>query len=114
MLTLVRLLAWTVALGLIVVTLSPIEDRPVITSPNLERAAAYGLFGFLLALSYPKRWMLALVACVVLAGTLEAAQGLTVSRHGRVFDFLVKGSAAVIGALAAHAFHLLLRRRATL
>lgn len=112
MLTLVRLLAWTVALGLVVVTLSPIEDRPVVTSPHLERAAAYGLFGFLLALSYPKRWMLALVACVVLAGTLEAAQGLTASRHGRVFDFLVKGGAAVVGALAAHAFYLLLRRRA--
>ncbi len=112
MLTLVRLLAWTVALGLVVVTLSPIEARPVLTSPNIERAGAYALFGFLLALSYPRRWGLAVVAAVVLAGALEAAQGLTVSRHGRVFDFLVKGGAATIGGLAAQAVHLLLARRA--
>ncbi|MEH3116827.1 MAG: hypothetical protein PGN25_04270 [Methylorubrum populi] len=112
MLTLVRLMAWIVALGLVVVTLSPIEARPVLASPNLERAGAYMLFGFLLALSYPRRWGLALTVAVVLAGTLEAAQGLTASRHGRVFDFLVKGGGAVIGGMAAHALHLLLARRA--
>ncbi|GJE83662.1 hypothetical protein [Methylorubrum thiocyanatum] len=112
MLTLVRLMAWTVAIGLVVVTLSPLEARPVVASANLERAGAYALFGFLLALSYPRRWVLALLAAVVLAGTLEAAQGLTASRHGRVVDFLVKGGAALIGGLAAQTLHLLLARRA--
>ena len=43
---------------------------------------------------------------------LEAAQGLTASRHGRVVDFLVKGGAALIGGLAAQTLHLLLARRA--
>ncbi|MFD6316997.1 hypothetical protein E8E01_14735 [Methylorubrum populi] len=112
MLTFVRLMAWTVAIGLVVVTLSPLEARPVVASANLERAGAYALFGFLLALSYPRRWVLALLAAVVLAGTLEAAQGLTASRHGRVVDFLVKGGAALIGGLAAQTLHLLLARRA--
>lgn len=112
MLKLVRLTAWIVAIGLVVVTLSPIEDRPVLAAPNVERAGAYALFGFLLALSYPRRWAVALAAAVVLAGVLEAAQGLTASRHGRVFDFMVKGGAAVIGGLAAHVLHLLLTRRA--
>lgn len=111
MLKLVRLMAWVVAIGLVAVTLSPLEARPVLTSPNLERAGAYALFGFLLALSYPRRWGLALIAAVALAGCLEAAQGLTASRHGRVIDFLVKGGAAMIGALAAQGLHLLLARR---
>lgn len=111
MLTLVRLMAWIVALGLVAVTLSPLEARPVVTSPNLERAGAYALFGFLLVLSYPRRWGWALVAAVALAGGLEAAQGLTASRHGRVGDFLVKGGAAIVGALAAQALHRLLARR---
>ncbi|CAO4165196.1 hypothetical protein [Methylorubrum populi] len=111
MLTVIRLMAWIVALGLVAVTLSPIEARPVLTSPNLERAGAYGLFGFLLVLSYTRRWGLALVAAIVLAGALEAAQGLTVSRHGRLFDFLVKGSAAVAGGLCAQALHWVFARR---
>lgn len=111
MLTLVRLLAWIVAIGLVAVTLSPLEARPVLASPNLERAGAYALFGFLLALSYPRRWGLALLAAVALAGALEAAQGLTASRHGRVVDFMVKGGAAMIGGLVAQGLHLLLARR---
>jgi len=112
MLTLVRLMAWIVAIGLVAVTLSPLEARPVLASPTLERAGAYALFGFLLVLSYPRRWGWALVAAVALAGGLEAAQGLTVSRHGRLIDFLVKGGAAVAGGLAAQGMHLLLARRA--
>ena len=113
MLTLVRLTAWTVAAGLVFVTLAPIENRPVLfASPHLERAAAYGVFGFLLALSYPRRWVLAVAAGVVFAGILEAAQGLTASRHGRFFDFSVKGTAAVLGGLGAHVLHILLARRA--
>ena len=55
--------------------------------------------------------LLLVLAAVALAGCLEAAQGLTASRHGRVIDFLVKGGAAMIGALAAQGLHLLLARR---
>ena len=50
MLTLVRLMAWVVAIGLVAVTLSPLEARPVLAPPTLERAGAYALFGFLLTL----------------------------------------------------------------
>lgn len=111
MLTLVRLAAWIVAAILVFVTLSPIEARPVIASPHLERAAAYALFGFLLALSYPRQWRLAMVASVAMAGLLELAQGLTASRHGQLFDFSVKGTAAVLGVIAAQVLHAVLARR---
>lgn len=112
MLTLVRIATWIVAAILVFVTLSPIEARPVVASPHLERAIAYATFGFLLALSYPRRWWLAMVASVALAGLLELAQGLTASRHGRVFDFTVKGTAAILGVIAAQALYALLSRRA--
>jgi hypothetical protein len=111
MLILVRFAAWTVAAILVFVTLSPIEARPVIASPHLERAIAYALFGFLLATSYPRRWLLAMVGSVAMAGLLEIAQGLTVSRHGRMFDFSVKGTAAVLGVIAAHVLYTMLSRR---
>ncbi|WP_232629194.1 hypothetical protein [Methylobacterium sp. Leaf118] len=112
MLTVVRSAAWIVTAILVFVTLSPIEARPVVASPHLERAAAYGLFGFLLVLSYPRHWKSALLAGVALAGLLELAQGLTASRHGRVFDFSVKGTAAVLGGLGARAVHAVLALRA--
>jgi hypothetical protein len=112
MLTLVRIAAWIVAAVLVFVTLSPIEARPVVASPHLERAAAYAVFGFLLVLSYPRRWWLAMTASVAMAGLLELAQGLTASRHGRLFDFSVKGSAAILGVVAAQVLHALLARRA--
>jgi len=73
----------------------------VVESANLERAMAYALMGFMLALAYPRHWLWALAAGVALAGLLEAAQGLTASRHGRVADFLVKAVAASLGALVA-------------
>lgn len=111
MLTLVRFAAWIVAAILVFVTLSPIEARPVIASPHLERAAAYALFGFLLALSYPRHRWLVVTASVAMAGILELAQGLTASRHGRVFDFSVKGTAAIMGVIAAQVLYALLARR---
>lgn len=112
MLTLVRIAAWIVAAILVFVTLSPIEARPIVASPHLERAIAYALFGFLLALSYPRRWWLAMVGSVAMAGFLELAQGLTMSRHGRMFDFSVKGTAAIMGVIAAQGVYALLARRA--
>jgi len=102
MLKLARLTAWILVAALVFVTLAPIGMRPVVVeSANLERAMAYALMGFMLALAYPRHWLWALAAGVALAGLLEAAQGLTASRHGRVADFLVKAVAASLGALGA-------------
>lgn len=104
MLIFARLTAWILVAALVFVTLAPIGMRPVLVeSANLERAVAYALMGLMLTLAYPRHWLWALVAGVVLAGVLEAAQGLTASRHGRVLDFSVKAVAACVGALAAQA-----------
>ena len=99
---LARLLAWSLVAALVVVTLAPIGFRPVVAeSANLERALAYGLLGFLMALAYPRRWLLAFAVGVAIAAGLEAGQVLTESRHGRVPDFLVKAIASGFGVLAA-------------
>ncbi|MGU3537817.1 VanZ family protein [Methylobacterium sp. A54F] len=105
-----RLSAWSVAAGLVLVTLAPIGWRPVVAGATVERAAAYALLGLLLALAYPRRWRLAVALVVAYAGVLELGQMLTETRHARLSDFLVKAGAAVVGALLAVA---LTRRRAT-
>ena len=103
MVTLARWTAWILVAVLVFVTLAPIDLRPVMTeSANVERAAAYGLLGFLFTLAYPKHRVLALIAVAVVAGMLELGQLLTLTRHGRLPDFLVKTFAGAVGAVLAY------------
>lgn len=93
-----RLLAWLLLAGLIFVTLSPIDLRPVSALPTqLERAIALALVGFVFALAYPRR--IILVAAIVLGATalLELLQLLSPSRHGRLIDVAVKTVGAAVG-----------------
>lgn len=86
-----RVVAWLLLAGLIFVTLSPIDLRPISPLPvQLERAAALALIGFVFAIAYPRRILL--VALVVLGATvgLELLQLIQPSRHGRVIDAAVK------------------------
>jgi VanZ family protein len=77
--------------GLIFVTLSPINLRPISPLPTqLERAIALAVVGFAFALAYPRHlWV---VALLVLGSTvlLEFLQLVQPSRHGRVIDVMVK------------------------
>ena len=104
MLRLGRLLPEPKGPGLIFVTLSPINLRPISPLPTqLERAIALAIVGCAFALAYPKR--LAVVVVLVLGSTLllELLQVLSPSRHGRVIDVVVKlaggGFGIVVGTL---------------
>lgn len=92
-----RILAWLLLGGLIFVTLSPINLRPISPLPTqMERAIALAVVGFVFALAYPRH--LLVVAILVLGATalLELMQLLQPSRHGRVVDVTVK----LVGAIA--------------
>ncbi len=93
-----RWLAWLLVLAVAVVTLAPIELRPVTAAPaNWERLAAFVAMGALFCLGYPRhRWrMVGLV--VALAGLLEVLQHVSPSRHGRLPDGMVKAAGALLG-----------------
>jgi hypothetical protein len=90
--------AWLLLAGLVFVTLSPVDMRPISPLPTqLERAIALAVVGFVFALAYPRR--LALVATLVLGATvaLEALQLMTPSRHGGWADVAVKLIGGTIG-----------------
>lgn len=96
--TALRVLAWLLLAGLIFVTLSPIDLRPVSPLPTqVERAAALMVVGFAFAVAYPRHILL--VAALVLCSTalLELLQLLTPSRHGRLADFAIKLAGAAVG-----------------
>ena len=109
--TALRLLAWLLLAGLIFVTLSPINLRPVSPLPTqLERAIALAVVGFVFAVAYPRQlWVIALV---VLGTTvlLEILQLAAPSRHGRVVDVAVKLVGACFGLLAGLLFSRLTRK----
>jgi hypothetical protein len=96
--TVLKTLAWLLLAGLIFVTLSPINLRPISPLPTqVERAIALAIVGFAFAIAYPRH--IILVACLVFVSTvaLELLQLATPSRHGRVLDAVVKLSGGGIG-----------------
>jgi hypothetical protein len=98
------------ALGFVVfATLSPIDARPSLTSPHLEHFAAFALIGLAFALAYPSRVLLVFVIVVGAALGLEALQLLTLDRHGRAADALVKALGGISGICVGQMASFLLR-----
>jgi drug/metabolite transporter (DMT)-like permease len=97
-----RWLSWMLVLAIAVVTLAPIELRPVTAaSANWERSAAFMALGALFCLGYPRhRWRIVGLV-IALAGLLELLQHMSPSRHGRLPDGLVKAAGALLGVALA-------------
>jgi hypothetical protein len=107
-----RIVAWLLLAGLVVVTIGPIGWRPVSPLPTqLERALALSIIGFVFAVAYPRH--IVLIAVLVLGTTaiLEPLQVFEPSRHGRIVDALVKLVGACVGLAAGYIFNLLRRPR---
>jgi len=101
--------AWLALAFVVVVTLSPIEARPSLASPHLERFIAFALIGLAFALAYPNRILLVVVVVVGAAFSLEALQLLTPGRHARAADALVKSLGGISGICAGQLVYFLIR-----
>lgn len=95
-------LAWLVLVGLAAATLVPIELRPHSGfSPQVERFLAFALAGCCLALAYPRRPLLMVLAILLTVLGLELAQFLAATRHPGFRDALAKlaggGAGLILG-----------------
>lgn len=99
-----RITALALLAIIIFATLSPIQMRPHMAEANVERALAYVLLGFALALGFPNRLYQALIFVVVTAGMLELLQVIDPGRHAHLADALVKASAGAIGIVVGQLF----------
>lgn len=100
-----RILAWLLLIGLIVVTVGPIGWRPVSPLPTqIERALALMIVGFVFALAYPRHIVLITVLVLGTTAILEPLQIFEPSRHGRLVDALVKLLGGCIGLGAGYLF----------
>ncbi len=108
-----RVLAWLLLVGLVFVTLAPINLRPTTPAPTqVERIVALAVLGLVFALAYPRH--IFLVALIVLGSTilLELLQLVSPSRHGRVIDVIAKLIGGGLGIGAGWLVTWLRRRRA--
>ena len=101
---LIAVAAWGALAFIVYATLSPIRDRPTLSSSaSLEHVAAFAVLGILFCLAYPRHTML--VCLVVFGGAvlLEVLQLLTPDRHGRIPDALEKVLGGAMGIMAGRA-----------
>lgn len=100
---LLKIAAWLLLLGLVVVTAGPIEWRPISPLPvQLERATALMIIGFVFALAYPRHFVLVAILLVGATALLELTQVLEPSRHGRWLDFGVKAFGGIVGLMIGY------------
>lgn len=103
-----RLAAWLVLALILIVTISPIQFRPITGEPaDVERFFAFFLVGFLFALAYPRQWIAVLLLTVGCAGMFELLQLLAPGRHGEFADFIFKAIGATSGSFIGRGLSLL-------
>src|ERR1700745_1167278 len=95
--------AWACLVFIVYATLSPIQARPKVSSPDLEHIAAFAVTGVLFCLAYPRQ--IVRVSLVVLGSALllEYLQTLTPDRHGTLLDASEKVFGGTLGIFAARA-----------
>jgi VanZ family protein len=101
--TLVRVLAWILLIGLVVLTVVPASDRPVTgIQHDLEHFLAFALVACLFAVGYPTR-PLGLALCgTAFTLMIELIQIPLPTRHARLEDFVFDTLAAWIGIGLIH------------
>src|ERR1700723_1807519 len=91
------LLAWSLAIGLILVTWGPQALRPRIAHPTIERFGAYFLTAAIFVAAYPKRALTIALATVAFAVALEFGQFIAPGRDPRISDAVVKSLGGLCG-----------------
>jgi len=85
-----RVVAWIVAIGLIITSIVPAPLRPGTgASHNFEHFGSFLLAGIIWCLAYSGRLLLWLGTMVIFAGSVELLQILVPGRHARFSDFVV-------------------------
>jgi VanZ family protein len=101
---LIAIPAWLLLCFIAYATLSPICDRPTLsTSPSLEHVAAFAVLGTLFCLAYPRKMVLVCAVVFGCAILLELSQLLTPDRHGRIQDAFEKLAGGAFGIIAGRA-----------
>jgi len=97
----IRILAWSLAAAIVVLSLVPAELRPETGTPHvLEHSLIFAATGAAFSLGYQARPGPLAILLVTFAGAVEIAQLFAPGRHARLSDFLVDAVAICAGSIA--------------
>lgn len=107
-----KVLAWLLAIALLVLTLVPAAERPETgLQHDLEHLLAFSLAGLLVALAYPRHLLLLVAVAIGFTLALELMQIPLPTRHARVEDFAVDAIGACAAIVVVYLAKPLLRMR---
>src|SRR5262249_48311126 len=93
-----QVIAWLLALAIIVLSLGPSSIRPVTGAGHgLEHLLMFLATGVAFALGYPRRCWLLAIALFAFAAAIEIAQIWVPGRHARLSDFLIDATVSCLG-----------------
>jgi len=96
-----RIVAWSLAATIVVLSLVPIELRPETIVPHvLEHGLIFAATGAAFGLGYETRRGILAIRLVIFAGAVEIAQLFAPGRHARLSDFLVDAVTICAGSIA--------------
>jgi VanZ family protein len=98
----IRILAWILVVGIVVLSVVPAYERPDSgVEHNFEHLLAFGFVGLVFAFAYSWQLMVLLLSGILFALLLELAQIPLPTRHARIEDFLVDAFGASLGITLA-------------
>lgn len=102
MIIIARMIAWILAITVVILSVVPRELRPHTGVPhNLEHFFAYSITGFAFGLGYERSRRVLAPILVFFCGSVELIQILVPGRHARLIDFIIDALAVLMGLLAA-------------
>jgi hypothetical protein len=90
-------LGWVGLASIVYVTLCPVGSRPEVTDVHWEHFGAFAVLGLAFAVAYPRRIGLVFLIVMGSALILELMQLMTVDRHARLIDAMVKEGGGLCG-----------------
>jgi VanZ family protein len=93
-----RVFAWVLVMGLVVITVVPASERPVTgLQHGFEHFLAFGFVGFIFTLAYSQKPIVLMLSAIVFTAVLELIQIPLPTRHARLEDFFTDGLASCVG-----------------
>ena len=97
-LTAARIIAWSLATAIVVLSVVPPGLRPETAAPHhLEHFIIYSATGFAFGLGYDRKHSLLAPLLVVFSGLVEIVQLFVPGRHARLGDFVIDAAAISLG-----------------
>ena len=108
----IRIAAWLALLTLLFVTIAPVEFRPSIGRPNVERFVVLAIVACLFVIAYPDRPFRVMILLWITAVGFELLQFVADGRHPGLRDVGFKCAGAAAGVAIGLFIHIARTRTA--